>query len=250
MINFNYKNKTFKLNSISKNDWIYKCIDDNKSFYELDLLKYIYKIRYFINISGTTIIDIGANIGNHSIFFQSFVCKNLISIECNKKIIPVLKLNLENNISNYILIEDGVGSKNTIGEVYMPNSSTDNIGMAKVKIISNNSSKAIKIRTVDSILKKINGEHQNIGMIKIDVEGMELDVLEGAKETLIKQHPHLLIEAKDKYEFNKLNDYLIKFDYIPISVWAKTPVYHFVYKPNLLFKLYVKYLTFNTKNKL
>ena len=80
---FTYKNKLFKFNSISENDWIYRCIVESNSFYENDLLKYIYKIRRFINSSGNTIIDIGANIGNHSVYFQSFICQNLISVECN-----------------------------------------------------------------------------------------------------------------------------------------------------------------------
>jgi len=147
---FTYKNKLFKFNSISENDWIYKCIVESNSFYENDLLKYIYKIRRFINSSGNTIIDIGAN----------------------------------------------------------------------------------------------------IGMIKIDVEGMELDVLKGAKEILLKQRPHLFIEAKNNLEFQKIYNYLIKFKYIPMSVWAKTPVYHFTYKPSLILRIYIKYLTMNTKNEI
>ena len=147
---FTYKNKLFKFNSISENDWIYKCIVESNSFYENDLLKYIYKIRRFINSSGNTIIDIGAN----------------------------------------------------------------------------------------------------IGMIKIDVEGMELDVLKGAKEILLKKRPHLFIEAKNNLEFQKIYNYLIKFKYIPMSVWAKTPVYHFVYKPSLILRIYLKYLTMNTKNEI
>jgi hypothetical protein len=40
----------------------------------------------------------------------------------------------------------------------------------------------------------------NISLIKIDVEGMELDVLEGAKETITRNKPIIFIEfLKSKY---------------------------------------------------
>ena len=174
----------------------------------------------------------------------------MISVECNKKIIPILKSNLENNISNYIIIENGCGSKTSIGEVIMPDYSTDNIGMAQIKIVRKKSDVSVNIKTLDSIIETINEDYKNIGMIKIDVEGMELDVLKGAKEILLKQRPHLFIEAKNNLEFQKIYNYLIKFKYIPMSVWAKTPVYHFVYKPSLILKIYLKYLTMNTKNEI
>lgn len=247
---FIYKKKSFEIEGTSENDWIYKCIVDKKNFYEHDLLKYIYKLKFFINSKGNTIIDIGANIGNHSIFFQSFVCNKLISIECNDSTIPILKNNLLKNISNYLIIEDAVGSENGAGIISMPDNSLDNIGMAKVvKVVTLNPS-SIKIRTLDAIVTDVDNVYKNIGMIKIDVEGMELEVLKGANQILIQNKPHLFIEANEPSYFNKIKNYLSKYNYYPMSVWAKTPVYHFAYKPSITLKYYVKYLTKNTKNEI
>jgi FkbM family methyltransferase len=40
---------------------------------------------------------------------------------------------------------------------------------------------------------------QNVGFIKIDVEGHELEVLLGAEQTIRQSKPHLLIEIQDKH---------------------------------------------------
>ena len=42
-------------------------------------------------------------------------------------------------------------------------------------------------------------EFQNVGFIKIDVEGHELAVLDGAEKTISDQHPNLLIECNDDH---------------------------------------------------
>lgn len=51
----------------------------------------------------------------------------------------------------------------------------------------------VQIETLDNI--SIN----NIGFIKIDVEGHELEVINGARETLIKNKPILLIEIEKRH---------------------------------------------------
>jgi hypothetical protein len=57
----------------------------------------------------------------------------------------------------------------------------------------NNNNDLIKIKTMrlDDIINK----HSDVGLIKIDVEGHELKVLEGAVEILKKQRPFIMIEV-------------------------------------------------------
>ena len=45
-----------------------------------------------------------------------------------------------------------------------------------------------------------------------------------------------LIEAKNDKEFIHLKNYLKKFYYIQVSVWASTPVFHFIYNPRFKLK--------------
>lgn len=50
----------------------------------------------------------------------------------------------------------------------------------------------IQLRTLDSF------RFENVGFIKIDVEGHELEVMRGASETIQRDRPHLLVEVRDQ----------------------------------------------------
>lgn len=57
-----------------------------------------------------------------------------------------------------------------------------------------------------------------VGLIKIDVEGHELDVLEGASEILERDHPNLIIEAEERHRIGALESvsvFLKQFGYRP-----------------------------------
>jgi FkbM family methyltransferase len=47
---------------------------------------------------------------------------------------------------------------------------------------------------------------ENIGFVKIDVEGHELELLNGARKLLTKHRPIVLIEAEDRYRPNAVRD--------------------------------------------
>jgi hypothetical protein len=55
-------------------------------------------------------------------------------------------------------------------------------------------------------------EFERIDLIKIDVEGMELDVLEGARASIDRYHPILTIETI-KTDFDRLTKLLTELDY-------------------------------------
>jgi len=56
-------------------------------------------------------------------------------------------------------------------------------------------SEEIQIRSLDEVLAELNTE--TVNAIKLDVEGYEFNVLKGARKTLEKFHPKLLIEVSD-----------------------------------------------------
>jgi FkbM family methyltransferase len=54
-----------------------------------------------------------------------------------------------------------------------------------------------QVRTLDELVRSEGIER--VGFVKADVEGAELRVLEGARETLLKHRPPLLLEVEDRH---------------------------------------------------
>ncbi|MBD3670363.1 MAG: FkbM family methyltransferase [Gammaproteobacteria bacterium] len=239
---FNYQDKQFDIVGISDEDHIYRQITRNMTFYEIDLLEYMAFILPKSPLSNRTAIDIGANIGNHSIYMRTFLADYLIAVEPNPKVLPVLHRNLDTNIRDYQIVEFGLGNQDGEASISIPESGENNIGMAKVSLDSKQGD-SIKITTLDSIISKWESDQKapaEITLIKIDVEGMELPALQGASNVLAKHRPHIFAEAATTDEYRKLNNYLKPLGYRTISKWAATPVYHFAHSPSLSLYLRAK----------
>ena len=57
-----------------------------------------------------------------------------------------------------------------------------------------------EVETVPVPMRRLDSyEYPSIGCIKIDVEGHEEAVLRGARETLIRDHPQLIIECEERH---------------------------------------------------
>lgn len=236
-MHFDYRSKSFDIEGVSQNDHIYRKISRTGTFYEIDLLEYIYRIKPLIYSKGckNVVIDIGANIGNHSVFLCSFLADHLIAIEPNPNALFQLRRNLSKNISNYTIIECAVGDKESRGTIVVPENMNDNIGSARVNVNINEGD--IEISTVDSIFSSWKDKVDNpvsVSLIKIDVEGMELQALKGAENTILKYKPHIFVEAATQQEFQSIHNYLRSLGYRKMpGHWAGTPVYHFAYNPTL-----------------
>lgn len=216
IMDFNYEDIKVKFYLPYENDHIQKNIFFNQSFYELEMLE---DIRSRIG-EGKVIIDIGANIGNHSIFFGK-ICKakKVFSFEPQCKVFDVLKKNINiNELENIVsLYNIGLGSEEK--KVSLEVIDEKNCGSNKLNL---DKSGNIDVKLLDDIVE------ERIDLIKIDVEGMELEVLKGAKNILSKYKPILYIEAATKEELEKIYIYLNTFGYKIIDVFNATPTYLFM----------------------
>jgi FkbM family methyltransferase len=142
------------------------------------------------------IIDVGANIGQTSMNFAKSGGENSVIYAFEpdpvnySKAIENLKLNSFNNIHYFNI---GLGSASE--KLSLKINSPLNRGGNRIDRNSGNSSLIITIDTLDNILEKENVK--KVDLIKIDVEGFELEVLKGARHTITQYKPVLFIEIDD-----------------------------------------------------
>ena len=155
---------------------------------------------------GTTVIDIGANIGLHTLAFAKYLGEYqkdnlLVAFEPQPLIFNILAENVKNNITNTRnqLHQCALGNKEDITYFEVPDyakhNNTGNISIP-YNIVKGEGKIPIKILTLDSF------KFENVSLIKIDVEGFENEVLEGAQETISKYHPCLIVEILGGVDFN------------------------------------------------
>jgi FkbM family methyltransferase len=177
-------------------------------YFERDILDYL-KENY---PAQKTIIDVGANIGNHTVYFaQNFTYDSIVSFEP----IPANFVLLEQNITglnNVFLRREAVGD--TSADIMM-RENRGNMGACEVDPEGDVS--VHQVRLGDIFVPEVS-------LVKIDVEWYELQVLEGAKELLKEDKPLILIEDSSvAYE-----DYLKDLNYKIQTAWPehKTYLYH------------------------
>lgn len=113
--------------------------------------------------------------------------KTKVHIECLS--------NVEKEVIFYMNNDSKIERGDTSGSYYKENTIFyDNIDVIEKKI---------KTTTIDEIVKK-NG-YKNIDFIKLDTQGSELDILDGAKETLKNNDVKYILIETNIYEYNKSN---------------------------------------------
>jgi FkbM family methyltransferase len=154
------------------------------------------------------VIDAGAHMGNFTLKIARHV-KKVIAIEPEPVSYKFLALNihlnkLEDKAFSYNL---ALGEKN--GQTYLDRS---RYGFGRTKTTTEKTNYPVSIRTIDSLAEEIGLEQVNL--IKIDTEGSELEILKGARKTIQRYKPDLLIAAYHfKDEHLTVADYLQKQGY-------------------------------------
>jgi FkbM family methyltransferase len=155
-------------------------------------------------------IDIGSNIGVHTISMLDGVSNNgfVIAFEPQKDLAKCLIETLKQINSNFEVSNHLVSNKNEKKLFYSDGSGRSRIPIEGDRYNKNWNKSYLKSTTLDSFLstnKKYNNQQLPICLIKIDVEGHEFEVLEGAKETIHKYKPVIYIEVWEKKgDLNKL----------------------------------------------
>ncbi len=140
-------------------------------------------------------IDVGAAIGYYS-YVLARLYRQVVSFEPNLEVVKPL---VAAKIGNVRIINEGLSSSRGEAILHIPISNGVKLpGWASLN--DRNCPGATEFDRRQIRLSSLD-DHQfyDVGFIKIDVEGHELDVLRGAEQTLRRDHPHLLIEVRDDH---------------------------------------------------
>lgn len=164
--------------------------------------------------SGDTFVDIGANIGLMSLVGMKSVGKsgNVWSFEANPKTFDILEKNIQlNEMDSIHAFGCGLGENKETLALY--DNWSINRGAASTVVKGENASSInITILPLDEV---VSGQSLSVDMIKIDVEGMEMAVLNGADKTIRDNQPILIVEfSEERNEGSRQELYnkLINFD--------------------------------------
>ncbi|OQY72626.1 MAG: hypothetical protein B6D44_09705 [Ignavibacteriales bacterium UTCHB2] len=141
------------------------------------------------------IFDIGAHIGYYTIIFSS-LCPGgrIIAFEPGSDNLKYLKKNLQmNGIENMIVIEKALS--NEIGEsLFFEDITTGRSSSLKSDAWHPNATKIKEQKVSTTTMDEISSYYGIPNLIKCDVEGFEVEVLEGASKVL-KNKPIIFLEV-------------------------------------------------------
>jgi len=173
--------------------------------YEIETLDFVASI-----IDGKELFDVGANIGSYTLSLHN-KAKYIYAFEASKINIGYLNDNIKGNkIENVMTVHKAVSDEdNKKVKLYL---SPDAGGNNSIYERFDGEFETIETVTLDSFCA--NNEIPLVGVIKIDVEGAELDVIRGANKVLDTFKPVLIIEfnklaaGKAGYDLERLYDHL------------------------------------------
>ena len=175
-------------------------IDDSRDLIKRSLSKGVEWEPYITNLilahakPGTTVVDVGAHIGTHTVTLAQAAGwrGRVYAFEPQKKIFRELVKNVElNGLRNVVALRFAIGDRH--GLVEMNKSGKGNEGGTSIGAGGDRA----ELRTLDSF------GFRNLSFVKIDVEGYEDHVLDGAARTLREQHPVVLVEILGGVDYDK-----------------------------------------------
>ena len=164
-------------------------------------------------------LDIGANIGALTIP-MSALCNKVYAFEAGFEIYGMLKSNLlSNNIKNVEALYLAVSNKKDI--VYFHHNRGNVGGSYVTPLVDNSTTSAVQAVRLDTWAKE---NLNRLDFIKCDIEGFEVKFMKGAKQTLKKYKPTMLIEFNPIAYTNNSEDDTIE------DLWKElTSIYEYIY---------------------
>lgn len=186
------------------------------NYYEQSMLEYIRRNKS----RGLTFVDVGAFVGAHTMYFlRGCGARMVYAFEPNPDAYELLASNMagKDRVKTFCT---ALGSRSRRGEIVEGNDG--NMGSTSVREKPRG---PIGIKMLDSVLKLEDSPH--IDIMKIDAEGMSLEVLKGAVDTIGRCSPSLFVEIGPGDDENGIHDFMRAHAYEPIQKFNATPTIYF-----------------------
>ncbi len=160
----------------------------------------------------SVIFDVGANIGNHSIYWaRRSGGRTVHAFEPVDGTFKMLSRNIELNSLESQIVTYNVALGAAEGSARISHYDKENIGATRLSI---SSTWDIKVAPLDGLANSLD----RVDFIKIDTEGFELDVLKGSAQTIDRCKPVIFVEIfesnkKKVFEFMRSKGYFLQKQY-------------------------------------
>lgn len=181
-------------------------------------------------IPGDVVVEVGANIGAHTIGLARHVGMKgkVFAFEPQRSCYALLQAQIAlNSTNNIFCFNEGVSSKT--GKLWLPPldyTKQGNFGGVSLIDKPDEGFEAVAVSTLDERLCET-----QIALLKIDVEGMEREVLEGAEQILSHSKPLLYVENDRVEKSSALIDFILARNYR--LFWHTPPLFN----PNNFFNI-------------
>lgn len=188
-------------------------IAGSKTFYEWQLLgalaEYIRPSDY--------VIDVGANIGNHSLYFAAACGADVLSFEPLPLAADILQRNVERNFLDDQIEVRRIALAEASTRADLRNLDLTNVGATTFGLSPDGE---FPVSALD-----IEGIDRTVAVIKVDAEGMDLAVLRGAVGIIARDRPIIVCEAASPTYQKQLEGFAAEISYTFVAQYNATPTY-------------------------
>ncbi|WP_103333469.1 FkbM family methyltransferase [Pseudotabrizicola formosa] len=174
----------------AQDDYVQRVILRTRQFYEARLLATVQSLGLIR--PGATVCDIGANIGNAAVFFGKVLgAGRVVAFEPLPQAYGTLRRNLDlNGLTEALAYRCMVGAESGRGDIARFN--PRNIGATSFIPMPDG---PVPMVALDDLIEA--EELQGLSFLKVDVEGMHLEVLQGAKQVIATHKPAIWVALTD-----------------------------------------------------